>query len=346
MLSLIAFLIVFGLVVIAHESGHFFVAKLSGIKVYEFSIGFGPCLFSLRRKGTVYGINALPLGGLVRLAGLDDTAKEKAKKSERYTSKSWAVRAGVLVAGPLMNIVLAFLIFVFIFSVMGVPQKASNLLAGVLPGSSAQAAGWRSGDLVEYFNGQKVTDMEAVIKEIRASRGAELSFVIQRGTERKVYLLRGKYEPEKKVTLIGIQLKPLYYKRYDPLTAVTYGSAQTLYLTGEILFGLGRLLTGRESLGGLAGPLGIAKLSGEAVAQGWLTFLTFIAMLSINLGILNLLPIPALDGGRLFFLLLEKVLPRKISIEKEQIIHYLGFAFLLILVLVITFFDLRRIFNF
>jgi regulator of sigma E protease len=346
MLSLCAFLIVFGLVVIAHEAGHFFIAKLSGIKVYEFSIGFGPRLFSLSRKGTIYGINALPLGGLVRLAGLDDTAREKAKKNERYNSKSWVVRAGVLVAGPLMNIVLAFLIFVFIFSVMGVPQKASNLLSGVIPGSVAQTAGWRAGDIVEYFNGRKVTDMEAVVRDIRASRGTDLSFVIRRGAEHKIYSLRGIYYPEKKVTLIGIQLKPLYYKRYDPLTAVVYGSAQTLYLTREVLVGFGRLLTLREGLGGLAGPLGIARLSGEAVAQGWLTFLTFIAMLSINLGILNLLPIPALDGGRLFFLLLEKILPRKISIEKEQIIHYLGFSFLLILVLLITFFDLRRIFNF
>ena len=345
MTSLLAFLVVFGLVVIVHEAGHFCAAKLAGIKVYEFSIGFGPQLLAKRIRGTLYRLNLLPLGGLVRLAGLDDSPTEKARASERYTSKSWFARAAVLISGPLMNFVLAFFIFIIMFSMLGVPESASNRLSSVVAASPAAAAGWHRGDIVSYFNGRKVTDMSAVVKEIRASRGQALTFVITRGELTKTYILRGVYDKKQDLTLIGIQLEPLSYKRFSPLKALTLGVGQTYGITIEIFRSLGHLFTGAEKISNFAGPLGIAKLSGEAAERGIYMFLTFIAILSINLGVLNFLPIPALDGGRLVFLVLEKVLPRKISVEKEQLIHYLGFAFLLLLALVITMSDLKRMFN-
>ncbi|MFC1518003.1 RIP metalloprotease [Candidatus Margulisiibacteriota bacterium] len=194
MFTFLSFLVVFGIVVLFHEAGHFLVAKLAGIKVYEFSIGFGPRLLMFKRKGTVYGINAFPLGGAVRLAGLDELAKEKAKPSETYQHKSWGIRAGVLIAGPLMNIVLAFLIFVLAFSVIGVPQKASNVIMSVFPDSVAERAGWQAGDKITYFQGEKVTDMSKIIQKIHISQGQQLSFLLVR---------EGKTFPAK--------LKPHYY---------------------------------------------------------------------------------------------------------------------------------------
>jgi len=345
MLTILAFFIVFGVVVFFHEMGHFIVAKLAGIKVYEFSLGFGPRLFSFKKDGTIYGINAFPLGGLVRVAGLDEIQQEKAKPAERYENKSWSVRAGVLFAGPFMNLVLAFLIFVFLFSVMGVPQKSSSQIMSVYPGSPASLAGWQAGDTIEYFNGKKVTEMDKVITAIHKAKESELSFIILHQGQRYIYQIKPEYYPKQDISLLGISLKPLSYKRYNPGEAILKGLLQTFWITKEIFIGFFRLFAERASFTDIAGPIGIAKLSGEAAAQGWLVFLQFIAILSINLGILNILPIPALDGGRLLFLYLEKIFGKKISIEKERFIHYLGFSFLIILFILITLQDLKKIFE-
>ncbi len=344
--ALLAFIIVFGLVVAVHEAGHYFAAKLAGIKVYEFSIGFGPTLTGFSRKGTWYGLNLFPLGGLVRLAGLDDSGKDKSTKQERYTEKSWGSRVGVLIAGPLMNILLGFVIFVIVFSFLGIPQKPSTTISEVFPGSPANKAGWVKGDILKTFQGEVISDMSQVITLIHQSQGQPLFFLVEHKGEQRLSKLIPTYYPEKKLSLVGIKLVPTSYKKYPPLAAGLEGLKQTYVITHEVFKSLSGLLTGRERFSSLTGPIGIAKLSGEAAAQGSLMFLYFIAMLSINLGILNLLPIPAFDGGRLMFLVIEKVIGKKISIEKEQIIHYLGFAFLLTLMIIITFFDVRRIFNF
>ncbi|MBU0580311.1 MAG: site-2 protease family protein, partial [Candidatus Margulisbacteria bacterium] len=264
MLAVFSFLIVFGLVVLFHEAGHFLVTKLSGIKVYEFSIGFGPRIFSFKRKGTLYGINIFPLGGLVRVAGLDDLEKEKAKPQENYQNKSWGVRAGVLLAGPLMNIVLAFLIFVTVFSIIGLPEKASNKIANVFANTPAAQAGWQRGDIITEFNGEKVTNMEEVIKQIHDSRGRILSFIILRNQQKQSFALRAKYYPEQNISLLGINLKPLAYKRYSPGQAIYRGVLYTYWITKEIIKGFIKLLFGQAQVREIAGPIGIAKLSGEA----------------------------------------------------------------------------------
>jgi regulator of sigma E protease len=346
MITTLSFLVVFSIVVLAHEAGHFLVAKAAGIKVYEFGIGFGPRLFKWLRGGTLYTINLIPFGGMVRLGGLDDTDKEKASPEEQYQAKSWQVRGGVLLAGPIMNFILAFLIFVLLFSIIGVPQDASNVIKAVLSDSPAQKAGWQAGDIITEFNQAKVVKMSSVIKEIHRSRGKRLSFKIKRGTKTFKANLVPKYYPQEKISLIGINLKPGYYKRYTPLKAIKEGSLQTFWATAAMLEGFKQLIKGEVKLSSIAGPVGIARLSGEAASQGVYIFFSFIAFLSINLGIINLLPLPALDGGRVLFIIAEVLFGKKISVEKEQLIHYLGFAFLLALLLMITFQDLHKIFNF
>lgn len=345
LLTLIAFLFVFTVIALVHEWGHLYFSKKAGIRVHEFGIGFGPTLFSTTRNNTVYKINLLPILGYVKIAGIDteDPQEENTPENEKFYNKSAGQKFKSIFAGPMMNLVLGFLVFSSVFMFSGVPTGISNELSAISPGSEAAKIGLRPGDKLISIDGQQFENAEDAIGLIHKSADQELQLVIERQGKPLTLAATPTYNKRLKVGLIGFSLKPIYEK-VGPFKSLYYGLKETFGLTLLILTLLGRLLVGKLSLGDLAGPVGIAQITGQYAHQGFASFMSFLAFFSINVAILNLLPIPALDGGRLFFILLEAIRRKPISMEKENRVHAVGLFLLLGLIALLTINDLIRIF--
>jgi len=345
-ISVISFIFVFFLVVMAHELGHFFSARRAGIRVFEFAVGFGPRIFKFKKGDTTYGLNLIPLGGYVRLAGIEgrDEEEEVCPEEEKYYNKSSLQKFRAIVSGPLMNIVLAFVLLSLIFLFAGSPVGVSNEIESIVPGSPAEKIGLRPGDKIEAIDGAKVDDMASAIEKIHASAGKELSLKINRKGDIFFVNAIPKLNPNMKVGLIGFSPKPLL-ERVGPIKAIVLGAKQTIGMVLLIGYFIGLLITGKASVGDLAGPVGIAQYTGQAAHSGIVSLLYFTAFLSVNLGVVNLLPLPALDGGRLVFVLLEWIRRKPLPIEKENRIHHIGIALLLTLLVALTINDVVRLFR-
>lgn len=341
MITFIAVIVVFGLLVTVHEAGHLVAAKRVGITVHEFSMGFGPKLFGITRGETLYSFRIFPLGGYVRMAGgeVGESDLEGA-----YTNKTVAQRASVAVAGPLMNLLLAAVLFMIIFSILGVPF-ATGLIGDVLPGSPAAEAGLQPGDRIMVINNQPVQDWQEMVEVIQefgsTSAGGSLNLVIDRAGQQLDLKVRPMLSEQ--VPKIGI-VADVGYRRAGPISGIKLGFTRTLELTWAMLQGLGQMFTGGVAPGDMSGPVGITQMIGEAARGGWVQLLSFAGILSINFAVLNLLPIPALDGSKLVFLAIEKVRGKAVDPEREGMIHVIGFALLMGLVLVLTYQDVMRIF--
>ena len=340
MLTLTAALLVFGLLVVVHEAGHFLVAKWNKVTVYEFSIGFGPQLAGRKYGGTLYSLRLLPLGGFVRMAGMTENDREV---EGSFTLKTVGQRAGITAAGPAMNFLLAALLFIVVFTVLGVPQVNNVAVIGeVVPGRPAELAGLQAGDQILAVDGQRVNTWMELVEQIRGKGTAShpLTFEIAR----KGSMLTVQVVPEmvNQVPQIGIRPQ-MYYQRLGVIEGMEMGIKQAVILSWAITAGIVNMFTSGVEPGDLAGPVGITQMIGEAAQGGLANLLYFAGILSINLAIINLLPIPALDGSRLIFLMLEKVRGKPIEPEKEALIHLIGFALLMALVLVITYQDIVRL---
>lgn len=345
LLTLLSFFFVFTIITIVHEGGHLYFAKSAGIRVHEFGIGFGPALFSMKRHQTTYKINLLPILGYVKIAGIDtdDPAEKETPEQEKYYNKGVGVKFRSIFAGPFMNLLFGFIVFSFVFMFSGVPAGVSNEIAAISPGSEAARVGLKAGDRLIALNGIKVEKPEEAIKTIHQSANKGVLLTIQREGKPFSFKAVPKYHPRMKIGLIGFSLMAIQ-KKINPLLAIWYGFKETAGLSLLILVLLGRLLTGAISVGDLAGPVGIAQITGQYAHQGMVSLLSFLAFFSVNVAILNLLPIPALDGGRLFFVLLELIRRKPISIEKENKVHYVGLIVLLGLMALLTANDLFRLF--
>lgn len=341
MITIIAVVLVFGVLVMVHELGHLVAAKRVGITVHEFSIGFGPRLFGVTRGETMYSFRIIPLGGYVRMAGgeIGESQLEGA-----YTNKTVGQRAAVALAGPLMNLVLAAFLFMVIFSVLGQPF-ATGLIGEVLPDSPAAKAGLLAGDRIIEINDQPVGDWQEAVQVIQAIGSAEpegiLNIVVERAGQQREFNV--KPELMDQVPKIGI-VAEIAYERSNPLVGIGLGFTRTVELTWAMVEGLGVMITVGVEPGDVAGPVGITQMIGEAARGGWIQLISFAGILSINFAVLNLLPIPALDGSKLIFLAIEKVRGRAVEPEREGMINLIGFALLMALVLVITYQDLMRLF--
>lgn len=342
MTTFIAVVLVFGVLVMVHEAGHLIAAKRVGITVHEFSLGFGPCLFSLTRGETRYSFRIIPLGGYVRMAGgeIGESELEGA-----YTNKTAGQRAAVAAAGPLMNLLLAAVLFMIIFSVLGQPF-ATGLIGEVLPDSPAATAGLLAGDRIIAINDQPVADWPETVAAIQAAGSAEpdtvLNLVVDRAGQPQE--LTVKPELMDRAPRIGI-VAEIAYARTNPLVGIGLGFTRTVELTWLIVQGLGQMITGGVEPGDVAGPVGITQMIGEAAKGGLIQLLSFAGILSINFAVLNLLPIPALDGSKLVFLAIEKIRGRAVEPEREGMINLIGFALLMALILVLTYQDLMRLFT-
>jgi len=325
------------------NGGSFVTARRVGIPVYEFSIGFGYKLFSWRKNEVDYSIRLIPLGGFVRMAGEEPGDQED---PNGFSHRTPLEKIRVAFAGPFMNFVLAALIFVYSYAFIGVPQTNDEPVIGrVMKGNPAESAGILAGDRVLAVNGTEISTWTEFTRQLaRSTAGEPLTLEIIRDQKPLEIQVIPQLNSSTGVPAIGV-LSQVHYEKQGLGTSIKIGLQQTYQLTVVLLSGLWVLITGGASASDLAGPVGIAGLIGEAAQVGMVFLLSFTAFLSINLGILNLLPIPALDGSRIVFAIVEAIRKKPIEPEREGFIHWLGFLFLMGLIVLVTFNDLIKIYQ-
>ncbi len=342
-MSIIITLLIIAVLVLAHEWGHFIVARRIGIPVHEFSLGFGYKLFSITRNGVEYSFRLIPLGGFVRMAG--EEYGDEFTEPTGYSSRTPLEKIAVAFAGPFMNFVLAVIIFIIIYAFIGIPESTNApILGNVMEDKPAYAAGLQAGDKVVEINGVKVNSWDEFTEHVASSTGgANLEIIVNRNNEMITISVAPEFDNTTGSSIIGV-LPLVEYSKQSILTSIKLGFYQTYELTRLLLAGLWTLVSGGASMQDLAGPVGITKLVGEVAQIGFVFVLNFAAFLSVNLAILNLLPIPALDGSKIVFAAIEGIRKKPIEPEREGFIHWLGFLFLILLIIVVTYNDILRLF--
>jgi len=339
MSTFIASVIVFGLLVMIHELGHFVAAKMAGIKVHEFSLGFGPKLLTISTEETSYNLRIIPLGGFVRMAGMDP--EEENYEDERgFNKKPVLHRIGVILAGPLMNITMAVLLLAGVFMIYGMPDMPSTTVQLTLPGKPAELVGIRIGDKIVEVNGRIIDNWKDLSEAISANPNQEIIVTVERDRKRVSFRVTPEAD-ENGLGKIGISPAP---QKLGPIQAVGMGMKYSMVLCYKTLEYLGMGIIGKAPLE-LGGPVMIISTISETVqSPGWLVNLvTLAAFLSISIGLFNLFPIPALDGSRVLFLFMEALRGRPVEPQKENFIHMIGFALLILLFVVITYNDILRL---
>lgn len=366
-LTILVFIVVFSILVLAHEGGHFYFARRAGIKVEEFGIGFPPKAKKLftDKHGTVYSLNWIPIGGFVRLYGEDSTDPKVLHAKNSFASKSVLQRSMVIVAGVLMNFILAWFLMTICFTVgvkpllvtqgdldsaaaAGLIQMTQVLYVHeIIPGSPLSESDLKPGDLITRIDGQTVPEATKLAGLLVAGKPVELS--IMRG-EREGKLVSvpdkdGKLGFSVSNSPYIVYLKDLRYPFYKApvMAAKEVGrlSYLTLKMLGDVLSSLVQKFAVPE---GVAGPVGIAKMTYGFVQNGFMALLQFAALLSISLGVLNIMPFPALDGGRFLFIIFEVIARRRPNAKWEAAIHGIGFVFLMALILLVTWNDIAGLF--
>lgn len=353
LLTVILFVAVLAALVLIHEFGHFAAARLFGIEVEEFGIGFPPRAFSVKKGDTVWSINWIPLGGFVKIRGEDDPSKTGPGS---FAAKPAYVRAAVIAAGVFMNLVLASALFAVGFGV-GVPQAVDGLptdarlrdprvqVAEVLPASAAERAGFRPGDVIVSIDGKgfrKIDDIQAYVD----AAPAQIDVVLKRGSDMLDEKLTPTLDAASGKKLMGVALVESAVVSFPWPSAAWHGIAAAGFYVKEIFLSFADLIkglfVGRKADVEFSGPIGIAVLTGQAARLGFIYLLQFAALLSVNLAVINVLPIPALDGGRLLFIAIEKFRGRAVRPVVEAVIHRTAFFLLLGLVLIVTVHDIGQ----
>lgn len=351
MTTLWSFLLVLSGLIFFHELGHFAVARAFGIRVLKFSIGFGPRIWGVVKNGTDYCISAFPLGGFVKMLG--EVPGEEVPEEERPYSFShrpvWQ-RACVVAAGPLANFLFAMVVFFGILISYGDPILLPEI-GKVSPDSPAMEAGIQEGDVILSVNGQRISCWEEAAGLIRKSGGKPVTLEIKRGSQvltievtPRMNKVKNIFGEEVETPLIGITAAgKLEVKRVGPLEAAVMAVQKTWDLTVLTAQGFVKIIERVVPLSTLGGPIMIAQMAGQQAEQGWLNLFFFMALLSINLGLLNLLPIPMLDGGHLFFYLVEAVTGRPLSQKQMQVVQQIGMLILGALMLLVFYNDIARL---
>lgn len=345
--TLLPFVFVLGLLIFVHELGHFLVAKLAGIRVERFSLGFPPRLIGKKWGDTDYCISALPLGGYVKMAGMIDESLDKEGikgEPDEFMSKPILSRLAVMAAGPGMNYLLAIVIFAGATFFTGIPEPVGPVISAVVPGEPAEKIGMHAGDRIVSLNGESIESWDQVVKIIHASPDKEVSIIFEREGENISATVVPKLDKLNGVGLIGIapetRIRPAGF-----FESIGGGFATTWQLTKLVVRSLKMIIVGEIDVRkGLAGPIGIAKMAGDSAKSGFGALLIFTAFLSLNLGFLNILPIPVLDGGHIVFLFIEVVKRKPVSLKTRLIVQQVGMAFLLALMVFFIFNDIARFF--
>ncbi|MBX4198217.1 RIP metalloprotease RseP [Candidatus Parcubacteria bacterium] len=362
-MTIIVFIIVLAALVFVHELGHFLAAKSSGIRVDEFGLGFPPTLYKFKRGETTYSLNAIPFGGFVKIFGEnpDEESMTGPEKERSFFNKPKYIQAWVLAAGVIFNIIFAWLLLSLGFMIgMPVPegyssstivQNAVLTITDVQPGSPAQKAELKAGDkVIKLQAGYAVAEnltAEKVQQFVGSRQNQIVTVTFQRGEETKTVDVIPKTGIVSDRAAIGVGLEQLGTLRLPIHKAVWEAMKMTWYLAKAITVGLAVFLyqtvTGNAHLSDVTGPIGIAGMVGDATRLGIVYLLSFTAFISINLAVINLIPFPALDGGRLLFVLIEKIKGTPISSKIANAFNAVGFALLLLLMLVVTFQDIIKL---
>ncbi len=348
---IIPFIIVLGVLIFCHELGHFILAKLFNVKVLKFSLGFGPKMIGKKIGETEYVISAFPLGGYVKMFGENDDEEIIVEETHRSFSGQHVLnRIAIAAAGPIFNFLLAFLLFCVIYFMAGYPALDAEV-GQVRSNSPAFKAGILKGDIIEYINGKKIEKWHDIKKFVEKNPETGLNMVIIRGDKRistivfpEEEIVKNIFGEEIKSALIGIvnsgNIKKL---KLTPLQAIKEAGKKTWEVTSLTVLVIVKLFQGVVPLKTVGGPIMIGQLAGDIARENLGYLFPFMAVISINLAILNLLPVPVLDGGMILFCLIEIVIRKPISIKKREMAQKIGF-FLLILLMVIVFYnDLLRI---
>ncbi len=349
--TLLLFLLTFTVIIAVHEFGHYITARLLGMKVLEFAFGFPPRIFAVKRGGIAYSINAIPFGGFVRILGQDDFAIRQVGEGEpgSFTSKPWWAQAIVLAAGVFMNFILALVVLTASFAFGGPVRTGDVRIVEIKAASPAEEAGIRVDDIVREVDGEPVKESQELVRYTRAHRGQIITLVLERGGQRLPPMeIEARRRPPEGEGPLGIVL-------LDATAAMRGGLPQAFAnawtLTGDIVQQIaalpGQLLgTPEETPDGppqIGGPIEILRVTGEVSRFGFAAILRLIGVLSINLAVLNIIPFPALDGGRLLFVLIGGIFRKRLSPQVEAAVHAVGFILLLGLLVAVSIADIRRL---
>ena len=345
MLSLIWFILILGAIVAVHEFGHFIFAKLSNIYVYEFSIGMGKKIFGKKRKNgeTEFCLRAVPLGGYVMIAG-EDVEDDKIPKDRQMCNKGFLPRFLVLFAGAFNNFVFAFLIL-FVSALIYGAVSLKPYIGDVASGYPAYDVGLEKGDLVLSIDGEKISNWDKGLIKLQTTNGEAVIFEVKkedgsiREYEVEPILVTDENGNESYKFGIATQSE----KEYGFGKSLSYAWNKTISLFGSMWDTLKYLFTGKVGVNQLSGPVGIYSIVDSQAEQGFEAILYLVAYLSINVGIINLLPFPAFDGGRILFLFIEKIFRKPVSKKVENIIHSIGFMLIIGLLIFVTFNDILRL---
>jgi regulator of sigma E protease len=335
--NFLIYLALLSALIIIHEFGQFVFAKRAGVTVTDFAIGFGPSLVSIRRGDTTYRINLLPLGGYCKMLGEDENASND---PGNFNHKSVGARLSIIAAGPIFNLILAAIIFAALGATVGVPAGPTTVVESVEAGSAAAAAGLQAGDQIVALNGTPIRSGTDMIGYIRSHAGHVLRVDIVRDHAPKTLPIADREQLINGQRLGALGFYPqVAMVRQPPLVAVVSGVAEVGTTAATQFVGIVDAIRNHDT-SVISGPVGIAHVVMGAVALGAPTVLQVGAVISVVLGLFNLLPVPALDGGRLAFLLVEFVRGRPVNPEREGLVHLAGFALLMVLVAFVTYHDI------
>lgn len=352
LINIIIFIAIFSLLILVHEIGHFVTALMMGMKVEEFGIGFPPRIFSIKKKGIIYSVNSIPLGGFVKILGEDGDEKKDTESEDKsevdvspdpnkksFASKKIWQRVVVLSAGVTMNFLLGFVLLFFVFNT-GVPK--SVVIADVANNSPASIAGIQSGDMVVGFEASN-----DLIKFIDSNIGNNIKLEIDRGGKNFDINVIPRKNPPKGEGALGVALVDSGVEASSWYGAVWDALKASFLMFGFIFVMLFRLIWSLFTGGGLfsqvSGPIGIYKATTQATALGWVYLANIVALISLNLAAINIFPLPALDGGRVLFLIIEKIKGSPVNIKIQQWVNSVAFLLLILLMIVVTVHDVLRL---
>jgi regulator of sigma E protease len=340
-----------GLLIVFHEFGHFLFAKLSGVGVLTFSVGFGPKIWVIKKGETEYALSAFPLGGYVKMVGEDPDEQVSAQDVEKsFAHKSLIKRVAIVAAGPVFNLLLAVVLLMLVFTFYGVPVM-STLVSGVEKGSPAELAGIQKGDRIVAIDNVPVNQWDELSTKIKSSGGKPLNVQLRRGEEIINITVRPMQKEGRTIFgerkddwIIGIGSQ-VTIEKGNPGLAVIRAFYQTYEYSRITLLAFYKMILGDVSPRNIGGPILIAQMAGEQAQEGLGSFLAFLAVLSINLGILNLLPVPVLDGGHLLFFFIEAVIRKPVSVKYREMAQQVGICLLALLMVYAFYNDIVRFFE-